>query len=382
VLYKLTSAEGDILENVDLVENLETAKAISEEVKEKVIIAKETTIAIDTASEQYRPAAHRGALIFFLMNELFKIHTFYMFALEAYLEVIIRAIKDVAQKYAKLNSPEFPDAEEGEEGEEGEAGEEGEKAEGEEGEEGEKAEGEEGEAGEDAGEEEFKQVEMSPRTLKKRVSDLIDSITYFSFTFVRRGMLEVHKLIFSTMLTFRIMIDEKRVDANEVNLLISAKPIAEPGNIPENLNFLTEQNWGLAKLIEQVPDFSGLIQNMEVDYLQWKRWFGEEKAETVDLPRQFKEVDLFKRMILLRAFRPDRLTSALTMFVGEQMGERYVEQMPFDMTATFEETNNRLPVFFVLFPGYDPTVDVEKIGATMDISIANGKMINISMGQG
>jgi len=47
VLYKLTSAEGDILENVDLVENLETAKAISEEVKEKVIIAKETTIAID-----------------------------------------------------------------------------------------------------------------------------------------------------------------------------------------------------------------------------------------------------------------------------------------------------------------------------------------------
>jgi len=56
--------------------------------------------------------------------------------------------------------------------------------------------------------------------------------------------------------------------------------------------------------------------------------------------------------------------------------------MPFDMQETFDETNNRLPVFFVLFPGYDPTVDVEKIGSTMDISIANGKMINISMGQG
>jgi len=121
---------------------------------------------------------------------------------------------------------------------------------------------------------------------------------------------------------------------------------------------------------------------MEVDYLQWKRWFGEEKAETIDMPRQFKEIDLFKRMLLLRALRPDRLTSALAMFVAEQMGERYVEQMPFDMQETFDETNNRLPVFFVLFPGYDPTVDVEKIGSTMDISIANGKMINISMGQG
>jgi len=66
-----------------------------------------------------------------------------MFALEAYLEVIIRAIKSVAQKYRALNAPEFPDAEEEGEGE-GEA-----PAEGEEGEAGEKAEGEEAEAKEE-----------------------------------------------------------------------------------------------------------------------------------------------------------------------------------------------------------------------------------------
>lgn len=57
VLERLTSAEGDILENVELVENLETSKAIGEEVKIKVEIAKDTKIAIDAASEQYRPSA-------------------------------------------------------------------------------------------------------------------------------------------------------------------------------------------------------------------------------------------------------------------------------------------------------------------------------------
>jgi len=33
-----------------------------------------------------------------------------------------------------------------------------------------------------------------------------------------------------------------------------------------------------------------------------------------------------------------------------------------------------------LFPGCDPTPDVEKIAATVDISILNGRFINISMG--
>lgn len=37
--------------------------------------------------------------MFFLMNELFKIHSFYMFSLEAYLVVIVRAIEFVAAKY-------------------------------------------------------------------------------------------------------------------------------------------------------------------------------------------------------------------------------------------------------------------------------------------
>jgi dynein heavy chain len=91
---------------------------------------------------------------------------------------------------------------------------------------------------------------------------------------------------------------------------------------------------------------------------------------------------MFQRILLLRALRPDRLTSALQIYVSDTMGERYIEQMPFDMTEIFAESNNKIPVFFVLFPGYDPTGDVEKIGKVYDKSIANGKFINISMGQG
>lgn len=50
------------------------------------------------------------------------------------------------------------------------------------------------------------------------------------------------------------------------------------------------------------------------------------------------------------------------------------------MDGIFEESLNNVPIFFVLFPGVDPTPDVEKIGAKYDISIKNGRFINISMG--
>lgn len=64
------------------------------------------------------------------------------------------------------------------------------------------------------------------------------------------------------------------------------------------------------------------------------------------------------------------------------MDERYVEQPPFSIFETFDETDKKIPLFFVLFPGVDPTPEVERVAAKYGISIANKKFTNISMGQG
>jgi len=50
------------------------------------------------------------------------------------------------------------------------------------------------------------------------------------------------------------------------------------------------------------------------------------------------------------------------------------------MDEVFAESMNNVPIFFVLFPGVDPTPDVEKVAARYDISLKNGRFINISMG--
>lgn len=45
----------------------------------------------------YRPAASRGALVYFLLTDLSKIHSFYKYSLEAYLVVIHRAIDIISE---------------------------------------------------------------------------------------------------------------------------------------------------------------------------------------------------------------------------------------------------------------------------------------------
>jgi len=349
LLQQLAEATGDILENIELIESLERSKALSTEINIKVEIAKVTEVAINEASEAYRPAASRGALVFFLMNELTRIHSYYKFSLDSFIIVIRRAVDIVAEKLNPKKVPKEAPAE-GEEPAEEEAPEE--------------------------------EQEMTPRTLKARVEELINSITYQSFNYVRRGTFERHKLLIATMMCFRINIRKKLIPEKEVQALIKKEVVLEAGVQPESLKFIMESSWGAVKGLEQVKVFESLVSSMESEALQWRKWYMDEKAESIELPRAFKDLSLFHRLLLLRAMRPDRLTGALIQYVTEWLGLEFIEHPSFDVFDLYRETKPQTAVFFVLFPGVDPTPDVEKIGFANNKSIEAGTFTNISMGQG
>jgi len=351
LLKRLAEAEGDILENIELIENLEYSKKLSTEIKEKVEIAKETQINIIEASEKYRPSAERGALVFFLMNELYKIHSFYKFSLDSFVIVVERAIDIVA---AQMNpkKEEKPEPEEGEEQAEEDEEEEGEK-------------------------------EMSPEELNKRVIALTESITFQGFNYTRRGTLEQDKMTIATMLCFKILVRQGKVLESEYLALVKKDVPIDTPNIPENLKWLPESVWAACKGLEgSIDKFSELTKQIEGEALNWKKWYQEQEPENSDMPKSCKDIDLFYRILLLRALRPDRLINALRSYIEQRMGILYTEQPAFDMGQTFSEMDITTPIFFMLFPGVDPTPDVEKIGQEFNKSIQEGTFINISMGQG
>ena len=408
LLYKLSTAEGDLTEDVALIESLEESKEVADEISLKVAEAKETQVVIDENRNKYRPVARRGAMLFFLLNSLNKIHAFYQFSLNAFVVVFSRGIdlapggkkKKPVAKVAEVAAaveevPAAPAASaapaEGEEGEEGK----------------EPGEGEEGKEGEEGGdtppppepepsaapttggeeEEEEEEEEEDPEVvaaeLEKRLLSLIESCTFTVYDYTRRGLFDRDKLIFSSLLTFQLQLRSDEIDEAEYDALCKGikNPNAPP--ITDDLSrWMSEAQWSALNPLTSLPVFASLPKDMEKNSDDWQNWNSIEQVERAKMPGEWGKMSLFRQLLIIRAMRPDRVSNALEIYVEKSMGERYTNQEAFNVAAMMEESSPQAPIFFVLFPGYSPSKEFEVYANQHDHTVENGMLTLISMGQG
>ena len=204
LLLRLSTAEGDLTEDVELIESLEESKRVADDINLKVAEARETEKMIMVARNKYRGVASRGAMLFFLLNSLNKIHAFYQFSLNAFVIVFARGIDHAPFGRAKKIAPaQEPSGERISGGNANEAplasGADGDAA----------AAGGAGDDGATAGataEDEAEDFSMSPEDLEKRLGGLTDCTTFTVFDFTRRGLFDRDKLTVTCLLTFRILL--------------------------------------------------------------------------------------------------------------------------------------------------------------------------------
>jgi dynein heavy chain len=99
---------------------------------------------------------------------------------------------------------------------------------------------------------------ISPRSLKKRVEELIESLTYTAYQTTRRGLFETHKLIVATMLCLRVLLRAGELESDEVDHLVIGKVDLNPTQIPDSLkSFLNDNIWAACRALESISHFQG-----------------------------------------------------------------------------------------------------------------------------
>lgn len=87
-----------------------------------------------------------------------------------------------------------------------------------------------------------------------------------------------------------------------------------------------------------------------------------------------------QKIIILRCLRPDKITPAITNYVTDKLGKKFVEPPPFDLTKSYLDSNCTIPLIFVLSPGADPMASLLKFAN--DKAMSGNKFQAISLGQG
>lgn len=109
ILYLLSTAQGSLLDDEQLVNTLQSSKTISQEVVQQLIISEETEKRIDIAREGYRPSAQRASILYFVLADLPSVDPMYQFSLDSYIELFELSIskskkyEDTAERIVSLN---------------------------------------------------------------------------------------------------------------------------------------------------------------------------------------------------------------------------------------------------------------------------------------
>ncbi|XP_043925694.1 dynein axonemal heavy chain 10 [Protopterus annectens] len=319
LLRELATSTGNMLDNVELVHTLEETKSKATEVSEKLKLAEKTAVDIDKLRDGYRPAAKRGAILFFVLAEMALVNSMYQYSLASFLEVFDFSLRK-----------SLPDS-----------------------------------------------------ILHKRLKNIMDTLTHNMYNYGCTGLFEKHKLLFSFNMTIKLEQAEGRVPQEELDFFLKGNISLEKSKRKKPWPWLNDQSWeDIIRLAGLFSDtFGSLPDDIEKHEKEWKQWYDLDAPEQNPFPLIYKEnLNSFQKLLLLRCFRVDRVYRAVTDYVTITMGEKYVQPPVISFEAIFEQSTPNSPVVFILSPGSDPASDLIKLAERS--GFGGNRIKFLAMGQG
>ncbi|XP_053425882.1 dynein axonemal heavy chain 2 isoform X8 [Nycticebus coucang] len=294
ILRLLNEATGSLLDDVQLVNTLQTSKVTAMEVTEQLETSETTEINIDSAREAYRPCAQRASVLFFVLNDMGRIDPMYQFSLDAYISLFILSI-DKSHRSNKLED---------------------------------------------------------------RIDYLNDYHTYAVYRYTCRTLFERHKLLFSFHMCAKILETSGKLNMDEYNFFLRGGVVLDREGQMDNpcTSWLADAYWDNITELDKLTNFHGLMNSFEQYPRDWHLWYTNAAPEKAMLPGEWENAcNEMQRMLIVRSLRQDRVAFCVTSFIVSNLGSRFIEPPVLNMKLVMEDSNPRSPLVFILSPGVDPT---------------------------
>eukprot|EP01038_Epipyxis_sp_PR26KG_P008094 gene8094-10963_t len=316
ILFLLKNAEGNILDDEVLIDTLGESKKTSNIIQEKVKIAETTSHRIAKVRQGYVPVASHASSLFFCIADLASIDPMYQYSLDWYIGLYELSI-ETAEK-AKL--------------------------------------------------------------LDDRLRNLNECFLYILYKNVCRSLFEKDKLLFSFLLTSKILLQSKAMDHNELRFFLqgsTSMDLAEPNPYSSWLN---NKSWGDILALNSLNSFTDFKNTtFKNNISKWEAVIDSNSPMDVVNAIVGDKIDTFKKLCILRCLRPDAIIPNIQAFITEKLGNKFIEPPVLNLKECFADSRCYTPLIFVLTPGAAPMTELIKLAEELGYS---NKLQAISLGQG
>ncbi|PRP75973.1 hypothetical protein PROFUN_01689 [Planoprotostelium fungivorum] len=321
ILVLLATSKGKPLDDETLIDVLAESKKTSEQIKKKVLEAEENEAKIDLTRSLYRPVAVRSSVLFFCIVDLANIDHMYQYSLGWFLNLFTLGIANAKKS----------------------------------------------------------------QQLEERLEHLNQYFTLSLFRNVCRSLFEKHKLLFSFLLTSRLMDNQGQLDHMEWRFLLSGgTSIASSvvGTVKPEDSWLTDKIWNQIVDLGKLPNFQGFTEHFSTNIDLFKVYFDSPTPDAEDIGEPWQsKLSTFQRLLVLRCLRPDKMISSVQDYITIYLGQEFIDPPTFDIMSSYKDSTVNSALIFVLSPGADPASDFLRFADEMKFG-RKTEFISLGQGQG
>ncbi|KAG5483353.1 hypothetical protein LSCM1_04900 [Leishmania martiniquensis] len=384
VLQQLSDATGDVLDNVELIQALQTSKLTSEKIATELAAVEETNKTINATRDVYRPLAVRGSLLYGSITQMAKVDSMYDYSLPFFKNLVVSVLTSTRRPWLQSgprhrhsstfasstmlgssscsrvetqgrhvnlisvdDSSVLPGA---------------------------NVEGEDEAA-----------AAVSEAEVKERVVMLIEEVTWASYRVLCRGLFGPHKLLFSFVLATTLLRSTGEITKEEWDIFLcggagrvlppafaASSEEGDDGATVQRPAYVSSATWADFGAVCSLEAFAEVRETFIAslaatsdhsdaglsgdDPLPWTTWFTATYGADVltRLPTSLARLSLWHRVMAVKILRPNKFHYVAAQLVVDTLGQRYTVAPPFDLEEAFLDSTNMTPIIFILSPGADP----------------------------